>query len=379
MLAVPALVLIVASVSLAAGKRFFAIEDELNLSLPLKKCWEYKLSQPNYADTNAASDNSKGFLIFNDAGQLRLLDTTAVKLVWSSDLVGTVESNIAADDSTIYFVSGREKESNGGARSRTLKSVDKTTGLLRRQIALPDSGRDGGMVFVTIFGDEKILVVGGDGANGYALAFDKKDGGELWSRRFSGEPTAVAGAVGGMIAVAARDRKIFSVSIDGTEVNAPVDARGDVTALAATSNRRFIYGDKTGFVYAPNVPNALPAGWRFRAGAQVNDITETVYGMLVSSNDNFLYLLKPGSGKLVWRRRLAGRISGKPLVTGAFAVVSGSFQSEVAVVDLKTGRIVNRIFLDDDDYPNGSMFVRNTQLIIPTVKEINGFSSNGCK
>jgi outer membrane protein assembly factor BamB len=68
---------------------------------------------------------------------------------------------------------------------------------------------------------------------------------------------------------------------------------------------------------------------------------------LAVSHDNFVYKLSRG-GNVKWKRRLPGRVADKPLVVGDIAVVSIVGTGSVYVLDLRNGKILNRIETGDE-------------------------------
>jgi outer membrane protein assembly factor BamB len=95
----------------------------------------------------------------------------------------------------------------------------------------------------------------------------------------------------------------------------------------------------------------------------------------VSSLDNFIYLISPQKGKKVWKRRLAGRISAKPLVVDNFAVFVTAVDNSAVVLDLRNGKIVNQISLADIGFILSRPVIADKALVFSTNKGIFAFSS----
>jgi hypothetical protein len=54
--------------------------------------------------------------------------------------------------------------------------------------------------------------------------------------------------------------------------------------------------------------------WKLRNGAEISSVTPTAEGLLISSFDNFIYLISENGGKPLWKKRLSGRITAAPLI-----------------------------------------------------------------
>ncbi len=117
--------------------------------------------------------------------------------------------------------------------------------------------------------------------------------------------------------------------------------------------------------------------WKFRNGAQVSSITFTPKGLLLTSYDNFVYLVSTEKGKLIWKKRLAGRITVEPLVFDNFVAVSSLFDSEVFVLDLSNGKQVNQFSLTEESLLLNSPLLLENFLVYVTFKGLSIFSHSG--
>jgi len=112
------------------------------------------------------------------------------------------------------------------------------------------------------------------------------------------------------------------------------------TAVFSDSARRIMSGDERG-----NLIFMSPAGkrfWKFRNGAQISYIVTYDSEFLVASYDNFIYKISK-SGNVEWKRRLSGRLFGKPLIVAGIAAASVAGDGSVYVLDVADGKIINRI------------------------------------
>lgn len=346
-----------------------------NLNAPLKKCIEYAFNTEEYGSLSFASDNADEIVLSSTRNQLILFSTTNFKPVWTTDFGGLIVSDIILDGKSIYLANGIITD--GSPENHALKSFDRTTGLLNWQTVLSADHENAWQTVNLNAVGEKIILLENGSKTARISVLSKTDGALIRSRE-TARYSRVAFYDGEYVSIATADKTILFLSPDGAVVG-QIPVKETISALAFTPNKRFVYGDGKGNVYGSSLPGSVLRGWKFRAGAEITDITRTAYGLLVSSKDNFLYLLDPDRGKLIWKRRTAGRISGKPFVSESFAVIGGLFQPEIDIIDIKSGYIINRLLLEPDNYLNGPVFLQNKFLVISTVKGLQGFSNGDCR
>lgn len=368
---------------LSALPRLRAVDSGLNLSLPLNKCWEYKFNEEDVSYKQIASDNVNILAFVFEGGKLRLFDTSIAEPLWSSDLGLDISSNIVIAEKSIYFVAAVRNAAASG--NYILKNINKATGLVNWQTEfrfLSDVPAE--MINLSIDGGKLIITE----QNGGIHLFDKTDGREVRSLQV-GTQMPAANAVlynsDGYIIVETNNRLLSIISKDGTgfseirtggKVSTKTSTK--ISAVALPADNRLVYGDRTGNVFALNLPDGSPV-WKFRGGARITDITKTVYGMLVTSDDNFIYLITVDKGKTRWKRRLPGRVSGKPFVSGKYAIVASIAQPEADIINLESGKIINRLYIEADEFLDGYIFVQNNLLILSTPKRLLAFSSGNCR
>ncbi len=94
--------------------------------------------------------------------------------------------------------------------------------------------------------------------------------------------------------------------------------------------------------------------------------------------DNFAYLISAEKGNLIWKKRLAGRISEKSLILDNYALVTTIAEPTISVVELSTGRLINKIVLEDENFVTANLIKVRNKIIVPTLKGLYAFSSSGC-
>lgn len=346
-----------------------------DLSQPLNRCREYNLHAEDEPDKPVASDNNFHLTISTADGKLKLFETATARLLWTSDLgLKRINSNVVFDETAIYFTT--ITETAGGARNLTLKNINKLTGLANWQtkpafLSDAPTGAPVEKVNLSIRGEEITAV----GQNGILYVFNKTDGRKIRGGQIGiKQPAAVLYNFDDRLIVETPGSRLSVVSTGGTTLG-EIPTEEKVSA-ALSSDSRLIFGDKRGNVFAVDSQN-YSAAWKFRAGAGISDISETEYGVMITSDDNFVYLVTSAKGKLVWKRRMPGRVLGT-LVAGSYAIAVSLAQPEADVIELSSGRIVNRLFADADNHLTGYVFVQNDLLILSTSKGLIAFSPGIC-
>ncbi len=73
-----------------------------------------------------------------------------------------------------------------------------------------------------------------------------------------------------------------------------------------------ILGDKKGEISARDIRSGKKV-WKLRTGGEISSIVSSQRGLLISSYDNFLYMVSTLDGRIIWKRRMEGRSTGNPL------------------------------------------------------------------
>jgi len=116
-----------------------------------------------------------------------------------------------------------------------------------------------------------------------------------------------------------------------------------------------------------------------RFGGEIFSLSLVPAGVLVSSLDNFVYLISLQKRKKIWKRRLAGRILAKPLIRDNFGVFVTTVGNSAIILDLSNGKIVNQISLPDDSFTLSEPVTVDKSLVFSTSKGIFAFSSGNTR
>ena len=301
-------------------------EDQVNESVVFTKCWDYA-AVPDLRVEPVSDETNVYFL--NNENKLIAVHLNAGSKIWSAEIGGDVASNLLIAGDSIIVVTNIGGP--GSSPKSLLWSLSRETGITEWRTDIPPSAS----VFLGR-SEKAILTLGSDGV---VAAFSAR--GEVIWRAELGSPLSsqpyfddVGAAVGttknDVVAIAGSDG---GVKVLWKSKHAP-------TAVYLNSRTRILVGDERGNLFS------LPAGanpsWRFRNGARISRVLSNNTGYLAISDDNFVYNISR-SGDVKWKRRLPGRVAGTPLVIADALVLSIVGTGAVYALDLKNGKISNRI------------------------------------
>ncbi len=346
-----------------------AQQAHLDLLLPFNPCSIYEFKEDMPFDKAVASDNDK-ILIYSKNGKLVYLNINEFSFLWESNFGLRIISNIAFDADSIFLIVANEE-------GYILKQVSKTAGVTQWQTRLDFtadfSDENKSDIFMEIIKDKAVFV----SRNRQIFCFDKQAKKLIWNRSFGDNFSSVPFSSGDSIFVSASNKTITKISVaDGTTI---MEAKAPTIPLilSALPNGMVVYGDKTGNVYSLN-KTGKTINWKVRLGAEITDITQTRFGLLISSFDNFAYLLQNNTGKRVWKRKMPERVLQKPLVLDDYVVMTNSFEPEAVVVDLRTGKAVNsvRLYGQTENFFTGDIISDNNLLVFSTINGLVSYSTS---
>ena len=359
--------------------------------LPFKNLWDFtpdrgfadfgsdnvfKLTNLNLdsfeTDLEQKSFSKIGIFLSESGGKIKYIDAFDGHLIWSSDLGGEIVSNVSRNNQAVLVLVKR-------AENYILQDLNNVTGIPSRQIKLPTGivNFDANETFA-IFPDtesDKLFIAASDGQ---CFAFELNDGRLIWNTRpgnkFSTEPIFSKRGV----FAAAYGSKITLVSENDGSQTSSIDAKSEITSLLFGKNvNNIIYGDRRGFVSSQTltVNKEVKKIWQMRCGGAILSVISTRFGLLISSLDNYVYLISAFDGNLIWKKRTAGRISAKPAIFASYAVIANLSEPGVEVVDLHDGRTVNRIAPGQDNASINSIYVASEYVFLTGPKGLSVFTA----
>ena len=353
--------------SLAWGSVFTAARtDEKDnqplLSQPLTVRWRYESNVT--LNLTPAFDNERIYLPLA-GGILVALKARDGQLHWRSEIGGELSASPAADETAIY-VASETTTTNGEARgsSGALRALGREGGVTQWLTPLVKPLR--GALSIS---DKKLFAGGSDGR---AYAFDKRTGGVLWSipftSAFNGQPVLK----GSRVYFGSEDGTLLALEEATGRVLWRYRTKGAVRGPVAATDNTVFFGSGDGYVYAVSSDKGR-LKWRKRTGAGVEAVTLTGDALLVSSLDNFAYLLDR-EGTMLWKKLLPGRIAAQPLTVQETALFTPLSSSAAVVLGLRDGKQLNTLPIGEDLTSTAAPIMVGDAVIITTEHGLLAFA-----
>ena len=340
----------------------------------LNSCWFY--STNGVTDYKVASDNESNLYIPLLDGKLISINSKNAEKNWAAELAGDIHSDLLVDRENVYVVIKGQNELSDKDENKTntaiLHSLSKPTGITRWQIRFMSLDK------VELYDSENnIILIFADGTI-YSVA--KYDGRINWKKSLGTEISAFPFIITNEIILGTLSKQITVLSLkDGELIESSKISASPTVIVEDKTGNNLVIGDKKGNLWSLNKKKKT-RNWSFRQGAEISNIRLTALGVLVSSFDNFVYLLSEASGKLIWKKRLSGRIAAEPQIKDGNFVLTSIDESEALVIELDSGKVVNKVALKDDNFFTGESIQLKNLFIYTTRKGIFGFSlsEEGC-
>jgi outer membrane protein assembly factor BamB len=324
-------------------------------SIPLKRCPQLSFNQ-TFNNFLASDNDSKIFVSYFDS-HIESVDLQAGSKIWKTELGGKIISRLIldkADNKTIYVVTK--------LNSAIIWAINAETGITKWQVTIPFALS--GEVFLYNYQDALVVVC----KNGKVLSFDKSDGTINWIKSINFAITSNPSFFEDRGFLSTANNKIFSIVLADGMIVPQISTLTTPNILLALTKKEFVWTDKTGrFFFRGNQ--------KFRAGAEISNIIATSNGILIASNDNFLYLISTDKQKILWKKKLAGRVFPKPLIINNWAIVPVLGESELLVVDLTNGKVINNLTIEKGNYFADDFFISFNKLFTPTIKGLYSFTT----
>ncbi len=333
-------------------------------TLPLSLCREPVSNKTNIKQV--ASDNTYNIYISSLNGTLESIDIRKNRNNWTVILGAEIISNIAIDSKNIYIVS----KSVSDNENPKIRAISKLTGITNWQKDLkkaPEVYLEIGKNLV-VFADTFVFVI--DLENGSIIneaveqtGFSEKN----MTLKFR------SGLINGSNLtnrqIGQKDRTLFFTN-NGIKPE-------NTTGLTQNSET-LVFGSSNGEIHSYNKFTGKKL-WSGKAGGAITSLTFFQENkILVGSLDNFLYLFSGGDGNLIWKRRLPNRLTETPLIRDGIALVANTGSSTAFIIELKKGKIINRISLPESVYFTGNSLPVNDRIIIPTNRGILLYTRESC-
>ncbi len=329
---------------------------------PFVRCGFYII---DLNESVSISHDGDSFYAAEPDGVVRAISSRDGSTQWTAELGGAIASNIVTDDVRVFVISTAITEDPDSTRPAYLRALNKTTGITQFVVNLPAGDRPAlAMSGNTLIVSERTTV----------KAYSAIDGTPVWSSSRDAEEESFLFTDGGWAATSGNAVTILEVST-GTEASR-FESEHPVSAVAFSKDRTFV-GDNNGNVVSVSGGSAH---WRFKTGGRVSSLIATSAGLVAASHDNFVYLLSSDNGKVMWRRRMPGRIADGISVVDSQLLVRVIGDGRLFIVGTDDGKIVDQIDIEGGISVNGSPLVTTSgSVVVPTPEGLLVYGRRPCE
>lgn len=339
--------------------------SQIRLDRPLKPCWQ---SSEKVASSLQISGATAFFSLLD--GTIQAFDVATAKMIWRSQYGGNLISPpiLVNGQLAVVHETPKSETENGKKYQKNVvfRLLSSTTGLTLWQKSF-DFNSDSSRFFV--LSDTFRIFLLSDKA---ITALSKNEGSILWKKNFSSGFSSFLLADGLIFISSINNLSVLSAQTG--EIIQKIQHKMPIAGKMDFLKGVIYFGDETGKIFAYDL-NKRKSLWKTITGASIVSIKALERIVLVSSNDNFVYLLSARSGDKIWKRRFSNKPVNDLVIHEGFAIVETLDENKISVLSLKTGEIVNQIELDST--PVASPAIVSGILLIPTAKGLKAFA-NSC-
>ncbi len=227
--------------------------------------------------------------------------------------------------------------------------------------------------FRLVVEDEIVVAVGSAGS---VNAFDPS-GAALWNFAIGGKITAGPVAFGSGITLAAEDKTLRHVMVKTGDTTERNTGKASPISLARNANGTVFLGDDRGRLYRINGDTGRE-DWSFRGGGRFESMEIVGSNVLAASVDNFVYLISGSSGDVIWKRRLPGRLFGKPLILDDQIFVAIIGEPSLFILETSSGKISGRIS-SAGELGAEPIMATSGELILNLLEKISSYRRGQCR
>ena len=301
-------------------------------------------TKENFAIDIASDNNFFTYLSF-PGGKIISVDLTNNQKRWEAELGGQIISTPSSFGENIYLVGKSET-------TLTVRSLAKSTGITQSQINIPFEEQKISAVekvFLYKFENQIVLVVD----NGEVFSLNADNGQITWRESLGQQLSTVPYLIQDKLFLGTFGKQIIGLSLSNGRQIVNFVLLAPPTFITQERKIGFLLvGDKNGFLSVFDwLKNSQIR--KFRLGGEISSIAHTSRGLLISSFDNFIYLLASSGNKVIWKKRLAGRIAAAPQFNENFVIVATTEATAASVIDLRNGKLFDKIVLPKNDFFTG--------------------------
>jgi eukaryotic-like serine/threonine-protein kinase len=327
-------------VQLISGQQFGTV--------PLKECW--RIENDSISLIEVASDNDLKLFFISSEGFIEAVNKFNGEILWKTEIGGEILPQIIFDSQRVFTFSKKlspDETISDKSNGIIIHSLSASTGITnwQKKVPLPNSLAAGEEIFLAE--NSEILFL--STKTGIFIGISKQNGKILFEKNNSAEITSPPLLQDGKIYFGTKDKKIKTISLSNWLASDVSTLPSALSSILINGNSNLFVGDERGNVLSLETRHHA-LRWKTRTGAEVTNIAKIEGGILVLSLDNYVYLLSEKNGSRIWKKRLSGRSIGKPLIKNGVAVFSTYGGTDAVFIELKKGKIINQLFIADDNY-----------------------------
>jgi len=298
---------------------------------PLQKCWEIN----NPLIDGFASDN-ESLIISQTDGNIIRLDKFTSDQIWKTSIGNKGSSIIRLIKDKILIVT-LEEASNSENRL-AVRNLDGLSGVVKDLKEFPGVSKE---IDSTDLEKGRIFYL--NSKSGIGKLDLENESLDWFSTNYKVNENTTLSADKLYFAFV-NDSEITRVKISNESDRQTVKSNSSQIVAVSLANDSLFWGDDSGKVFQKE-SNKKTFEKVLRTGGKISSLQHIDNNILITSNDNYLYLYSPKNKRLLWKKRLSGRVTFKPQAQENIVVVTTNAESDLYFVNLENGKTFNQISL----------------------------------
>lgn len=326
----------------------------------------------NSDSINSRFESNSNPLFFFNEGSLKFLNSHNGKEKWQTETGGEMAAEPLIQGGGIFIVI---KPLTKHPRPPYLQKIPYSLRFINKETGITEWAKtfyNEGDVYLHGFNNTTFLI----NQKSQIFAFDQKNGEIIWEKSYLGQLSAAPFFFDDKALLPKADGFILISLIDGGIIRQEKSFNAKLNSLSA-NGETFFFGDERGLIQGFET-TSKKRKWKYRVGGAVSSVNYHKGFILATSLDNFIYYFSAENGKLIWKKRAAGRIVSEPLVFNQTALILVEGSANVLFIDLTDGKVLNQLNFPEDTYFTGNPKKIDEFLVFPTQKKIIAYSFGQC-
>lgn len=331
--------------------------------LQLNKCWE--LSREDLLNDWIASDNE--IIIIPTINSNIFAINIKNNLLWSNESNGELVSKIIIIQNNFFYLT-----KNSNTNGLFLNSVSKQTGLINW---VKEISRNKELEITDLFSiKERPIIIT---KTGNLLLFDSNNEKIDSETILPNFPSTNVIQSDDTFYYINSEEQLTRYSITTRKTDNIITTKSSENILFSINQSEILLGDNRGEIKKIDALNKKIL-WSVRTGGQITSVIKIADEYLVSSIDNYLYLINSKNGGFKWRKRLNGRtIGGLERLNSVY--ISPIINTNLLLFsEISKGKTVNQVNLPENDFFTGKPIIIGENIIIPTNRGLFNYKLGKC-